>query len=283
MSDEFTHFGVFIFTAVIGYLYKSALSQRISQQVFSPRIESYASSIYRKKNVSRLLVISIDYDGTFDSNERVMAVESWVQDNMKEFDKIIVMVGSARQTKLLDRFNRSKNNNGSVEFIKFYFSNYEGVSYNDFRIHDAWFNPTQEYDSPKYALPEDFIDQVSASHEYKFPLVFSQTHYIVEHFPDFDDIQFVLIDDRRDILRKLSRYAKTFIPKNVQYTGVHLDDDLLLPIECSVYGDTTTGQLDYDSRWREFVTCKKGPCYVFENGSLNDDSLKHISMKQSKG
>ena len=69
----------------------------------------------------------------------------------------------ARQTKVLDRFNSNKNNNGSVEYIKFYFSNYEGVIFDDFRIHDAWFTPVEEYDSPKYALPEGFIDQVSVS------------------------------------------------------------------------------------------------------------------------
>ena len=58
---------------------------------------------------------------------------------------------------------------------------------------------------------------------------------------------------------------------------------MITPIECSVYGATTTGQLDYDSRWRELVTCRSGPCYVFENRSPSDVSVKHTPKKQSSG
>ena len=77
MADDFTHFGVFIFTAIIGFVYANSLVKKISEQVFSPRSKVLAASLNHNQN-KRLLVLSIDYDGTFDSNERIMAGDGWV-------------------------------------------------------------------------------------------------------------------------------------------------------------------------------------------------------------
>ena len=88
-----------------------------------------------------ILVISLDYDGTFDRGKE--KIRDWIETYTYEFAKTIIMIGSIRQSRSSDEYNIIMNNNGTVKNIET-FAKYYGYEFDPFLMADIFPDKWQE-------------------------------------------------------------------------------------------------------------------------------------------
>ena len=211
------------------------------------------------KNNKKLLVVSIDYDGTFDTQEGEMVIINWIKSVSKHYNDVLILNGSARQTHYLDQFNQFHNQNGSVNKIKMSAQQHQ-FKFDNFRLQNTWCHDKEE---PKYSLPESFIQLVQVVHEYKLDLIYAQMHHIYESYQE-DSIDFVFIDDREDILRHINHNTDILVPEHISLTCMIFDDFSAL----KVYGLPSEGKLKFNPSWRNNILDIESPLHSNHNIKL---------------
>lgn len=204
-------------------------------------------------NKKKILAVSIDYDGTFDSPFREGTIWNWIKSIKVLYDDVVILNGSARQTQFLDQLNQEYNHNGSVNKIKVS-AKQNHFKFDDFRLQDTWCHEEEE---PKYSLPEEYIHCTQGVHQYKLDLIYAQTHHICECYQEHA-IDLVFIDDRYDIITNIYQNIDILVPENISLTCMLFDDcDTLKP-----HGSTLQGKLKFNKFWSDDILDLASPLHT---------------------
>lgn len=239
---------------------KQRIFSYLSRQLSLNQFIQYLSNPKHNK----VWVISIDYDGTFDEGREV--IQAWIEQFRSNFSRVILMIGSIRQSRLTDELNDRYNNNGSIRRIEdFAYEN--GFEFDSFLIGDALDNREAGETYLIWSIQDDIALKASSSmltnetlkflYDKKTPIVHAQMHHIKEVFPN-KDITYTLIDDREDIGAFLNKHIAPSIPPRVTYNFVLLND--FLECETPLEPIPSTASL-FDTQWRLHHLDKTPPCY----------------------
>lgn len=220
---------------------------------------------------NKVWVISIDYDGTFDDGHEV--IKDWINQFRNQFSRVILMIGSIRQSRFTDELNDRYNNNGSIRRIEDFAYENE-FEFDSFLIGDALDNREAGETYLIWSTQDDIALKASSNiltnktlkflYDKKTPIVHAQMHHIKEVFPN-KDITYTLIDDREDIGAFLNKHITTSIPPRVTYNFVLFNDFL----ECEpFFKPIPSTESLFDTQWRLHHTNKTPPCYPLIKHSL---------------
>ena len=218
----------------------------------------------KKRKTDKIWVISLDYDGTFDNGHQ--KILEWINEYRHQFDRTIVMIGSIRQSRLIDELNIKHNGNGSIKSIEM-FAKQQELEFDSFLIGDVMEqrDPGDTYhkwDTQDYAAFKASAGYLSNKtqkiiFDNKNPIVHAQMHHVKECFPD-DEIEYTLVDDKQDIGDFLIKHIQASIPPKVIFNFVHFNDN----DECEPYMTPIKSRasfFDYD--WRMQHQMYLSPCY----------------------
>lgn len=213
---------------------------------------------------NKVWVISIDYDGTFDEGQEV--IRAWIEQFKSNFSRVILMVGSIRQSRLTDELNHRHNNNGSIRRIED-FAYEHGFEFDSFLIGDALDNREAGETYLLWDIYDQVARQASSStlqddtlkflYDKKAPIVHAQMNHIKEFFPN-KDITYTLIDDREDIGTFLNKHIASSIPPRVTFNFVLFNE--FGACETPLKPIHSNASL-FDSKWRRHHSNKTPPCY----------------------
>lgn len=240
------------------------VSKKAVHEVFNKFSYFMTTFLQTNQTNQAILVISLDYDGTFDRGKE--KIRDWIETYTYEFAKTIIMIGSIRQSRSSDEYNIIMNNNGTVKNIET-FAKYYGYEFDPFLMADIFpdrvagdtYRRWEKHD-PKTAkicprYPE--ADVLKFIYDRKIPLVHAQMHHIKERFPD-KEVQYVLIDDRVDIGEFLTTHILNSVPPRTTFNFVNFNSQN----ECEPFGPPIVSQASlFNHNWRQNHIQRKNPCY----------------------
>lgn len=240
-------------------------SDQISSYITQSKSLNKLINFFKPRMLHRKIwAISLDYDGTFDNGHQ--EILEWINQFKDNFSRVILMVGSIRQSRLTDELNQKHNNNGSIRAIE-YFAYDHNFQFDPFLMGDIYSDRTP---GETYLIWSSF-DQVALEagssslqdetlkfiYDKKMPIVHAQTHYLQEIFPN-KEILYTLIDDREDIGEFLDNHVQPCLPPKVKFNFVNFTEVGTCEPSPSIIQSKSSF---FNCNWRIQHIHKTAPCY----------------------